>query len=123
MKAALATCKGDISPPGVSNINESQRADRSRECSPSGPNLNLEASRTPGGYVNAVTFGRTLKCVRSLKVFNFPRAEVDKTSAPGVACAYSSMRPTIWRRNSASDKVGSVNPSYWPLRGNFLFFT
>ena len=69
MKAALATCKDDIFPPGAANTGGSQRAVRSPECAPSCPNLNPGMSGTPCDYVTLLRCGRMLKSERALTEF------------------------------------------------------
>ena len=51
MQAALPTCKDDILPQGAAHTGGTQQTDRSPGRSPSSPNLNLGASRTPHNYV------------------------------------------------------------------------
>jgi hypothetical protein len=50
-KAELATCNDDIFPPGAANIGGWEPAAVSPECSPSYPNLNLGAGRSPCDHV------------------------------------------------------------------------
>ena len=64
-RAALATCKDYIFPPGAAKTGGSQRAARSPECVPSCPNLKPGAIKTPCD-VTLLRCGRMLKSQRAL---------------------------------------------------------
>jgi hypothetical protein len=70
MKAALSTCKDDIFPPRPANTGGSQRTACSPECSPSCPNLNLGASRTPCDHVTLFGWAECSSLYRPLDTFN-----------------------------------------------------
>jgi hypothetical protein len=95
MKAALATCKDDISPPGASNTG--------------GSHLNFGASRTPCDYVTLLRSAECSSVYAACK--SGPLARYENwlgriyIFAPGEWVAIRALRQTVQRRNRTSYKL------------------